>query len=396
MHRAAGAAAPPHKSARHARSSCWTFAVATIKNSEVTSDTKSSSIPAGSGSPDQGSEGYLAVQECKYSSLLNDQVERIIVQAEDYIIYLNARWHVCTAGEIDYPPDYPRIYNEVLALEAAPCDYLKNEQRELLRMCGGHAIARVLDDRNPEAATEVLEQGWKYYAQRSAEVSRRWYLTTACACFIPLVVLAVIGATLDEKIAEHGHYALLMYFSVCMGGMGAFASTVLRLGGMCPDPSGGLLLHVLEGVARILVGCLGGFVLVICLLSEAVFSFVSANGEFAPYSPSFYLALLLSLASGISERTIPTLIKRINLEEERPLGELRSVERERSGAAQQSGKQPRGDAKDISSGSGARETTMNPEVEPPRTEGSRSPPPPDPGGTGEAARSAPLDLAVPP
>ena len=151
--------------------------------------------------PEEPEVNFLHVKEGKFSPLVGDYVTSAIIQYEDGIIYLNRNLEVGIVGDFEYPKDYPRIHNMVLALQAAPDEHLSKEQRTRVRTLCGNAIARVLDDKDPEAAIEILHQGWKYYSERSAEISRRWYLTTALVAYIPLLVLAIGGGAWSEPVS---------------------------------------------------------------------------------------------------------------------------------------------------------------------------------------------------
>ena len=257
---------------------------------------------------DDEDQQYFDICEGQHSELLGHAPKRIIAQAHGFIVYITPENHARVVAAVDqFPKGYGDIANLVVDLEAAPTHHLTAEQTTALRVFGGHALVRCVDEHDFGAARAVIERGWRYYRERSAEVSRRWYLVASVQGFVAISISVLAGCVWPELLKNFGVHAPLLYFSFLAGGAGAFISIVFRLGSVCSDPSGGRSLHRYESFARLLVGCLTGLTFSLALLGGVALRVVSSIDR-PDQEIAFYFCIFVAVISGASERAIPDLV----------------------------------------------------------------------------------------
>ena len=96
--------------------------------------------------------------------------------------------------------------------------------------------------------------------------------------------------------------------SVPFGALGAAISIVTRTSKITLDAAAGMLIHFVEGAARIIVGLAGGLIIALAAKANLIMGFSQLmNGN------AHSLLIVLCFAAGASERIVPTLIQKIEV-----------------------------------------------------------------------------------
>ncbi len=154
-----------------------------------------------------------------------------------------------------------------------------------------------------DAAKEMLREAETFINLKSQEISRQWTLR---ACIVTtgifiIIAIGIVAFRLPLTILL-GNSFLLLALAVCCGGLGALLSVIFRIGEFKTQNSAGISLHRAEGFARILAGCICGFIAAILIKTGVLFPI------FCEVENIDLLILALATIAGASEKWIPNII----------------------------------------------------------------------------------------
>ena len=241
---------------------------------------------------------------------LNKTVTKPIVQADDFLVYLDEnydiQWHV---REVDGPVKLGAVLNAVSAIELRS-EFLRTEERLFVRIrsLAGEAVARAIDDKDETAAMAAIQMAEGILAKRNAELSRRWYYFAAQNFVLGLFVIAVFFWLTRSCLPWNvliGKTAFNFIFCAVAGAIGAFISIILRSHNIQLDAMSGRLAHEMESRARILTG----------MVAAVAFGFATKLGWLSIFhgdANSITFLAVLGLVSGASERAVPNFLSRFD------------------------------------------------------------------------------------
>jgi hypothetical protein len=237
-----------------------------------------------------------------------------IMITKQYAVFLDAEgdldWQTTEAFDNELtlrvaPKQLNSVLNQVAILRSYPVEHLTRIQRNNFRMMVGEGLARGFEF-DPMSAMEMFQKAGEYATARNQEVARSWYL---CATGLTTGLFAVIlSFSWNYRVAaieEYGRPAFCIGFAGCVGALGAFFSTLSRVGRTPLDPSAGWKLHWLEGFGRILIGVLGAAVSLLAVQAGFALTVLSDKGLAG--------LIVIGFVAGFSERLIHTIIKRVEL-----------------------------------------------------------------------------------
>ena len=211
-------------------------------------------------------------------------------------------WEVKDSWSDENNKEIQKILNKAGSLECRishewPRSVLINAKRMI-----GEGIARSFSYQF-DAANEMLVEAEKFIDKKSQEISRQWTLQ-ACIknvfCLLFIGILTVIFKTF--LINYLGENFILLVLSACLGGIGALLSVIFRIGEFETQNSAGRSLHKTEGLARIIAGCICGFIAALLIKAELLFPAIN-NAQ-----NTKLLIFAVATIAGVSEKWIPNII----------------------------------------------------------------------------------------
>jgi len=237
-------------------------------------------------------------------TLLGAHVQIIIFQDEKGIVFLDdnylLRW-ACritrtTAGCVS-----PEITSRVAVLESAPLQSFSRDEYRAYQALLAQGIARQIGDHDLPMSREALDDAERWLMSRT----RLWYLSASASvgalCALFGTLLWVFRSSLQPRI---GTGAFDVALGAMVGGVGAFLSTLLRLGDVRLDVFAAPLGIYVNGAAPIVAATIGG-----ALVAGAV----KANLVAIAANQSRALLLVMCAVSGTSERLVPSLINKVEV-----------------------------------------------------------------------------------
>lgn len=235
------------------------------------------------------------------------RISHLILARTDFIVFLDDDLYVWWQhGEIDASQNFGKILIDVATLEAVPIFHLHRETQIAFRRMLGEAIARALDGESKSAAAGIV-LAKSFVSEKLAERSRTWILSVSLIiAAISTFALILLWTNRVECAKWIGEGAFRCGVCSIFGGYGVFLSIAARLGNQVTDANSGIWLHALETVGRFATGVLGALLTVLAVKSGLIFSFVDQ------VPAAFPALLVLSIASGASERLIPGIIAKVD------------------------------------------------------------------------------------
>ena len=246
---------------------------------------------------------------------LKPDEDHLVFATEGYVIWLDKAMELDwqTTKELDIiiaekisATELNAVLNKAALLQSYPIDHLGLSKQKNFRIMVGEGLARAfeLDVKN---ATVMLEKAAEFARARNQEIARIWYLLAAGFGTAFFVLAFELGWYAREVLREQiGETAFVLGLSSCAGAFGSFFSILTRVGNTPLDPSAGWQLHWLEGFGRILIGVIGAFLAIIAVKVGLCLTILADKG---------YTGLLLvAVIAGASERFVPSLIKKIELD----------------------------------------------------------------------------------
>lgn len=252
---------------------------------------------------------------------LDDDIEFLIREEDDFIVYLDTDWNVEWQTSDDYAPDSKLVgeaQNRRATVEALPLDRLAPDLFKSIKKMLAEATARALEGNEP-GTREMFARCERFARARLRELARLWYLGGATAGAVIMAVLGWLGAwALAWFLGLAPQLRDELGIGVVAGALGATLSVMLRFATSGPDPEASRATHLIDGLLRAVVGGVSAAVVTLALHARVL------NPELQGRS----IHALLCLAGGFGERWVPNLIERVQAlppakAEERPGGEAR-------------------------------------------------------------------------
>lgn len=263
--------------------------------------------PCGSG---RSVENFDSFCEGDTEPTLNKKIRALIDTEKDYIVYLDddlvVQWSMTDAYGKS-PKGFAEVANRIGHLETVSEGLLDTDhQIEPFARLLGEAMARTIGDRDIKKASEILKNAEDYLQARSIENARSWYIKTACACTLPLLLFAVViwvGQSIVKPIV--GNEAFDVLLGSLLGAAGALFSVLSRTKDIALDAAAGKSIHRLESAARIVAGSLGGLVIALAIKGNLLLGFIKSVDH------SLAALLAICMVAGASERFVPSFIKQV-------------------------------------------------------------------------------------
>lgn len=252
---------------------------------------------------------HYSLREGDFDSELNKKVEVLIVNDDNFIIYLDDSY------------DIQWRYNDVF-VEAAHCGEILSsvailqaksnfiENKKILRFIRfqiAEALARCFAGQSIESSKDILKEVEDQISARNYEMAWRWYFCSALewTCGI-LFVIFLCFLFSDQLSSVVGGAIVEIIWVAGAGVLGALSSVRLRANRIVMDANAGKDIHELEGFSRVLAGLIAAILAAVIYKSE-IFSGVlkSTNNE-------LLFLIVIGFFAGLSERFIPSLVSAID------------------------------------------------------------------------------------
>lgn len=256
-------------------------------------------------------EDFTVFTEGKMFPPLNKEISRLVISEKDYIVFLDKDYNVHWSCSMDYskkmPPGYGAVLNRMGVLESESTLLAKNRKLELVRRLLGESIARLFDDNSDStSADKILDKAEKLMNDVGDTSSRVFYLLGSVTMGLIGLLLMLLAVLLRACIVKHlgdGSFELTLG-SLC-GAPGAVLFVAWRSDTIKMNYAMGLNIHFLEGMIRGFVAIIGAFIVALAVKVNIIGGFVKETVD------PLLVTLLLCLASGASERILPSLISKL-------------------------------------------------------------------------------------
>lgn len=236
---------------------------------------------------------------------LNKKVEHVILATDDFVVYLDSemdvQWHSVDGYE---PPEHcGDVLSRATILEAQ-----SSFITDSVRLCGvrrliAEAIAQCMH-KAPRAASDLLlREAEQKLEARNKEISWQWYFTAAYIT-TGVSILFVLGSWVFRPwfVKYLGNTGVDVILGALCGPLGALLSATSRANRLVMDANAGPNIHRFEGLCRIGVGIVGALFVALAIKGGLIMGGMTFQG-----SP-LALMLALCIASGASERLVPSLV----------------------------------------------------------------------------------------
>jgi len=171
---------------------------------------------------------------------------------------------------------------------------LPKDERDLPARQLGYALAGCLADEENQKSAQ-MDQIEQHIERKLDEKARFWYVATAISLVLLLIGLLYVN---EEYLLENSRYFECSFF----GGVGALISILHRLEQIKTGGVVSVNYVALQSFARILIGCVFGFVSFFLIKSDILFG-VLADSEYGVW--------IAAIIAGLNERLIPETLKGI-------------------------------------------------------------------------------------
>jgi hypothetical protein len=230
----------------------------------------------------------------------------VVVLCEGPVIYYQRGelyTHKNAAGE-DVRNQITTLLVKAEMLSQRPVTNLVQEDRDrYFRMLAWGYVA-ILEKQFVLAEATLLEASQLRMA-RTKEMARLLYLASAVSVFLLCFSLYAWITSFQGTDLVMGARAAIA------GGLGALFFSLIRRGALALDGESIRIAHYAEGIVRVTVGLIGGFVALAAIQSKLVVGFLESGGTITPEMTESW-RFLVCFAAGFSERWIPDIISKID------------------------------------------------------------------------------------
>lgn len=238
-------------------------------------------------------------------------IKEIVMQSEAFIVTIGDGLSINrTANDkyTDYARDFSAVTSKVQLLSMQVNQlFIKKEYRYMYKRIIAEATALVLYEKKSGNALALLKNAEERILEHGKERARMAYLY--CAFIAALFAGLLLSATLELKkinwsfVADISRYHITL--ATLLGGIGAFVSAFIRrFRNYEGSTSAGLAIHRLDGLLRIVYGCVAGLILTLAIYSNTFLGFLNTASVNQPWVIYFFAAM-----AGASEFLVPNLIK---------------------------------------------------------------------------------------
>lgn len=241
----------------------------------------------------------------------------LIRATKDYVVHIDKDgkldWETTPDfdGEIKKRPDEQKsmlgaVIGEICLAESIPLrDFSDEVKHHYLKLLGEALVHWISGDAG--LSHKMVEGALAYLRERSAETSRRWYLSagiTSAGLFCIVGILAWLCRIQMIDILDLNGFMLLL--ATCSGAIGAMFSIIVRSGNLTFNASAGRRLHYLEASSRITAGAISAVIAYLAVKSEFILGAILHSTE------NSMLLFLATLAAGTGERFASSIISKFD------------------------------------------------------------------------------------
>jgi len=247
------------------------------------------------------------LEEGKPDPLYKKVVSFIVLDAGHFYVFLDNEdeiqwsWHHTEDTKVALG----NVLNRMAYLQSLARFSNGKNKRHFHRMIA-EGLARFLDSSSEKQANEILSLAEKEIRELSLKISWRWYFNAAyLLTAISVALLLLLWLARDYLRIKFGSAAFDVVFATLIGSVGALISIIARGDRITLDANAGLILHITEGIARIVVGMCGAGLVALAMKAGIL------GGGFSFKGNAFASLLTFAFAAGASERIVPSLISRL-------------------------------------------------------------------------------------
>ena len=262
-----------------------------------------------------------AKEECIQKSLkdvydeyphLTNNIKRLIqYDSNKYVVFVDVEndldWE--TNDAFDSVAEKDEVQFILGEIDSIQCQdgvrYLSDDSKMDFILLLGRAVCLILHEDN-ENARKTLVLAKEFLYKRKVEITRKWQLISVIIICIAYFICSMFVDMTPLYIQNWS-----VHWSACIlyGLTGSLLSIIQRTGTKNYDCSSGLLLNILEIIAKYLAGGIGAVFIISVYQSELFFTaFKTIDNQSA-------VVFILGILSGFSERLVPSLIEKITGEE---------------------------------------------------------------------------------
>ncbi len=249
-------------------------------------------------------EYEVMLADSEFTDISPDNIEILIrFDKDSYIVFvdkdLELDWQTTNAYDnLHSGPDSDQkcLLNSVEMLQHSPTvSYLDKKKRiEFIRLLGESWVYAL--DECYDLAKETSEAARNYLLKRNYEISRKWQL---------------IGSFAVSMIIIFGFVISKWNTYLAFGCIGALFSIIYKSGKIDYDCEAGKFLNGLEIISRFVASIISAYIIVQLFNLNLIFSTFKASEQHE------IAIILLCFIAGFSERLVPSIISRIESEEEK-------------------------------------------------------------------------------
>ena len=250
------------------------------------------------------SDSYLKF-DVDQNGPMGSKIKELIIRSHNIIVYIDENDTIQWATHgITLEKDFGDIQNKVSFWEDVSNKIFTKQDAYSCKCLLAEAYARILEDRDPKLANEIIERTVYRIQKHGSEILKQAYLLSSVVCVI--VLFFILGTVVVERnkilsIIPFDAYSILL--TSIFGGIGAFVFTTLRLKNYTPEVIISKRIHQIDGALRIFYGIISGLIIALGIKSNIVLGFINQ------IQITIYLKAFLGVIAGASEIVIPNLIK---------------------------------------------------------------------------------------
>lgn len=256
-------------------------------------------------------DDYTIFREGDLFKPFNKVIGNLIISERGYIVFLDVDTNVHWSCNKEYrnmmPDGYGSILSRVGVLESESVLLVSKKKRVLVRRLLGESIARLFEDRkDTKGSDRILDKAEKLMKDIGDTSSKIWYMGGSAFMGLAgllLMILAVWAKACIEKFFGPGSFELVMG-SLC-GAPGAVIFVAYRAESINMNYAMGFRIHFFEGVLRGFVAVIGALIVALGVKADIIGGFATKTID------PLLITMLMCLASGASERLLPSLISKL-------------------------------------------------------------------------------------
>jgi len=256
-------------------------------------------------------DDYSIFSEGDVVPSLKKKIKYLIAGDHDFIVFLGddliTHWACVDSCADKLPQGYGKILNRVGILETQSSIVIKDlDQLILFRRLLGESLARLLEKQSLDVSEEILDNTQKNLTEMGNNDARRWYLCSSLiTSSVAIVMILIVGIFRSEIEPAFGKDFYDVLLGSLFGAPGALVSVISRTTKIDTEFFLGKSIHYLEGALRIIVAVIGALIVALSIKANIVGGFTNNMSN-----PTAFL-ILFCIASGASERLLPSIISKI-------------------------------------------------------------------------------------